>query len=105
MLSNETMGAFCLGVVWLNAMLVVAHVVQSARALGVPEGERVKVKVASGQGALAEIRIAQRGRAITTSGPDRILFTESSRTVVVHAVDVEHNNERLHITTSENPTV
>lgn len=100
MLSNEWMGAFCLGVVWLNTLLIAAHVMQSARALRAElrnAGDPVEARVleTGGAASLAEVHVAQRGRAITTGGPDRILLTESSRTSVAHGGVVEVGGERV----------
>jgi hypothetical protein len=93
-LTNETMGAFCLGVVWLNTLLIVAHVWQAQRALARERdavGRVVSGTVVSAEegGSLASLVISQVGRAITTGGPDRILFTEASRTASVHAGAIE----------------
>lgn len=111
MLSNEVMGAFCLGVVWLNTLLIVLQVLQARAALG-EEARQLgtvvqgRVTKASGEGAcLAEARIAQRGRAITTSGPDRILFTEASRATSVTPGEIETNGERLAVEPAEDARV
>lgn len=85
MLSNELMGAFCLGVVWLNTLLICAHVLQAWRALGREQdglraarakGELLEVDAAA---PIAEVVIRQVGRAITSGGPDTILFTDAER--------------------------
>jgi hypothetical protein len=104
-LSNEVMGAFCLGVVWLNALLIALHVIRSARALAVPAGVVEAKVVEAGEGGLAEVRVAQLGRAITTGGPDRILFTESSRTAHVLGGAVEIGGERVAIAETESAVV
>ncbi len=103
MLSNELMGAFCLGVVWLNTALIVMHVLQARAALGVEAarlGTVLRVRVTRVEGGaegagLAEIRVGQRGRAITTGGPDRILFTQASRTARVAGGEVEAAGEPM----------
>lgn len=102
MLSNEVMGAFCLGVVWLNTLLVVAHVWQTAGAVRTDVATlgpivRARVIDAGQGGALAELRVAQIGRAITTSGPERVLFTEASRTATVHEGVVEIEGARARV--------
>lgn len=106
MLSNELMGAFCLGVVWLNTLLIAAHVWQAQRALAEDARKLGPVVfasvVASAEGAsLAELRVAQVGRAITTGGPDRILFTEASRAARVHAGAVEASGARVSVTPAD----
>lgn len=109
MLSNEMMGAFCLGVVWLNALLIAMHVLQARAALGAEAarlGVVVRGRVVRGEGGcLAEARITQRGRAITTRGPDRILFTESSRTCRVGAGEIEALGEKLAVRPAEGASV
>ena len=93
MLTNEVMGAFCLGVVWLNTLLIVMQVLQAERALARERsalGNVVHAKVLGTDApSLAELRIAQMGRAITTGGPRRILFTDVSSISRLHAGTIE----------------
>lgn len=102
MLTNEWMGAFCLGVVWLNTLLIAAHVWQAQRALARERaslGTLVEAKVVDTGDAssLAQVRVSQLGRAITTGGPERILFTEASRASTVHAGVIESGGERIDV--------
>lgn len=106
MLSNESMGAFCLGVVWLNTLLIALHVWQAQRVLrrdAAALGPVLRASVIEpGQGeCLAELRVAQSGRAITTGSPDRILFTEVSRRVSVGRGTVEVAGERMAVAPTE----
>lgn len=110
MLSNEVMGAFCLGVVWLNTLLICAQVWQAQRALSEERallGTIMEARVldVGDAASLAELRIAQVGRAITTGGPDRILFTESSRSAHLHAGTVEAGGKRLAVVLVGSPRV
>lgn len=101
MLTNEVMGAFCLGVVWLNTLLIVAHVWQTQRALAreiAALGPVARAEVARVDGgALASLIVSQIGRATTNGGPDRILFTEASRRPEVRegAVTIDGREESL----------
>ena len=106
MLTNETMGLFCLGVVWLNTLLIVAHVWQAQRALERAQrsiGDVVRAEVLDTRGAksLALLHVSQLGRAITQAGPSRILFTESSRRGEIHAAIVEQAGARVEVVPGE----
>ncbi len=90
-LTREIMGLFALGVLWLNAGLVVAVALRqlgNLRALGrrfrdaARRGELVSGTVES-PGRFAVRRITQMGRAITSKGPDRILFTDGPQSFEV----------------------
>ncbi len=108
MLTNELMGAFCLGVVWLNTLLIAAHVWQAQRALAkllAGLGAPVEADVVDATPSLAEVRVAQIGRAITTSGPDRILFTEASRSARVLGGTVEIAGEQVTVSSAEGARV
>jgi hypothetical protein len=100
-LSNETMGAFCLGVVWLNTLLIVAHVLQAWRGLG---RERAALAQARAAGELVEVNAAepvgevvvrQVGRAITSGGPETILFTDAERRAKIAGGEVEAGGDRI----------
>ncbi len=84
MLSREIMRLLALGVLWVNSALVLAVALRqlgNVRALRRllrerrARGELVE-GVVEGEGVFAVRRIAQIGRAKTTKGPDRILFTD-----------------------------
>lgn len=87
MLTREIMGLLALGVLWVNAWLVVAAAFKQLRNLwtlraelrrAVATGELVDGEVVSaGEGdRFAVRRVHQTGRALTTKGPERILFTD-----------------------------
>ena len=91
MLSREVMGLLALGILWLNSglVLVVAlkqlgNVLALGRQLreGAARGELVRGEVVSG-GRLALRRVHQTGRAMTTRGPDRVLFTDGPQSFEV----------------------
>ncbi len=79
------MGLLALGVLWVNAALVLAvalrqlgNVLALGRRLRAlrANGELTAGVVEGGEGPFAVRRITQIGRAVTTKGPDRILFTD-----------------------------
>lgn len=87
MLTREIMGLLALGVLWVNAGLVIAAALQqlrNVRALRAgfrqakARGELVRGRVsrAEGGGAFAIRRVAQTGRALTVKGPDRIRWSD-----------------------------
>jgi hypothetical protein len=105
-LSNETMGAFCLAVVWVNTLLIAAHVWQTQRALGIERralGNVVRASVLDTRDAasLATLHVAQIGRAITEEGPNRILFTEASRRSEVHPATIEIGGDEVELVPSD----
>jgi hypothetical protein len=105
-LSNETMGAFCLGVVWLNGLLIAAHVWQTQRALtrersAIGSVVRGVVVDTGDAAALAVVHLTQIGRAITEDGPSRILLTEAKRRCDVHDATVEVGDAKLAVIASE----
>ena len=89
-LPYEWLGALALGILWVNALLIAAAAMHQRAALGALRHRLVEARRAgrlvSGvvehgrgpEGALAVRRVEQMGRAMTVSGPDRILFTERS---------------------------
>lgn len=93
MLGREFMGLLALGVLWVNAALVLAvafHQLANVRALArrmakaKARGELVRGVVESCEGGrIAVRRIRQIGRAMTTKGPDRILFTDGPQSFEV----------------------
>lgn len=95
------MGAFALAIVWLNTILIAASAWKGAGALGVTlsglraslrRGELVRARVVRGEGeggVIAERRVQQVGRAMTTNGPDRILFTDRASETCIRGGEVE----------------
>lgn len=105
MLSRELMGLFALGVLWLNTGLVLAVAWQQLRRLSALSRE---LRAARGRGELvhgtaradgrfAVRRIHQTGRAITTKGPERVLFTDGPQSFDVLGGALEHEGERLEV--------
>lgn len=85
MLEPWLMGALALGILWVNVLLIAAAALMQRAALGRKLDELVEAKAAGGwvvgeveSDVLAERRTAQVGRAMTTPGPDRILFTDKA---------------------------
>lgn len=85
MLSREIMGAVALAILWVNTGLVVVVALKQLRSVLALRGRlraaRSRGELVSGevraQGAPFAIRrIHQTGRAMTTRGPERILFTD-----------------------------
>jgi hypothetical protein len=85
MSTQEIMAVVALGVLWLNSGLVLAvaskqlgNVLRLKRMLAVAreKGELVHGTAVRKSGAFAVRRIEMIGRAITTRGPERILFTD-----------------------------
>jgi hypothetical protein len=84
------MGLLALGILWLNTLLIAAAALLERRALGgllarLVEARRagrlVEAEVDAGsgpEGAFVTRTVRQRGRAVTTGAPDRILLTEVS---------------------------
>lgn len=95
------MGVLALGVLWLNTLLIAAAALTQRRALtgllrslelARRDGSLVHVKVQKGggeDGALLTRTLQQVGRAMTVSGPDRILFTEAAAGHEVHGGELE----------------
>ncbi|MBN8611519.1 MAG: hypothetical protein J0L92_13080 [Deltaproteobacteria bacterium] len=100
MLSAELMGVFALGVLWVNTLLIAADAWKRHRELGgVAAGLRasrargalVRARIVRGAGpagAFATSDVEQLGRAMTTSGPQRILFTDRAMHPVLHGGSV-----------------
>ncbi|UJR80072.1 hypothetical protein [Sandaracinus amylolyticus] len=84
----EWLGVLALGILWVNTLLIAAAAWQQRSALGAlratmiagrRDGTLASGVVAEGRGpdgAIAVRHVEQMGRALTISGPDRILFTE-----------------------------
>jgi hypothetical protein len=112
-LSNETMGLFALSVVWLNTLLIAASAWQVAAAQGrllsdlraaKRRGELVRGRVLRGNGqggSIAERRVQQIGRAMTTRGADRILFTDRQSETVIAGGEVEIDGARVSVGAGE----
>jgi hypothetical protein len=109
-LSNEVMGVFALAVVWLNTLLIAASAWRARSALGEllesldgsrRRGELVRGRIVRGNGeggALAERRVRQIGRAMTTRGPDRILFTDRQSEMHIAGGEVEIDGGSISVT-------
>ena len=107
MLSNEVMGVFALAVVWLNTGLIAASALMAAVSIGRlasafesarGRGELVRARVTRGDGeggAIAERRVHQVGRAVTKSGPDRILFTDRQSEMRITGGEIEVDGQAL----------
>lgn len=92
-LPYEWLAVLALAILWVNALLVAGASLAQRRALGatrsrlarsIDDGTLVAGVVEEGRGpggVLAARRIEQTGRAMTVSGPDRILFTDRSASV------------------------
>ncbi len=90
------MGVLALGILWLNTLLIAAAALTQRRALGElaqslaraqRDGALVRGTVTEGRGeggAIVTRTVSQVGRAMTVSGPDRILLTESIAQHEVH---------------------
>ena len=90
------MGLFALGVLWLNTLLIAAAALLHRRELGQHlrrlvearrAGRLAEAEVGAGSGpdgAFVTRTVRQRGRAVTTGGPDRILLTEVSVELACH---------------------
>lgn len=96
------MGVLALGVLWLNTLLIAAAALKTRGELGVLlasiAGRSRKGTVISGRGpngALITRTVHQVGRAMTVSGPDRILFTESRSEVALFGGEVAFGAERI----------
>lgn len=105
------MGLFALGVLWLNAGLVFAVAwKQLARVRALRRrmvearrrGELVSGIAKSAEGVrFALRRIRQHGRAITTKGPDRILFTDGPQSFEVLGGTLETNEGELAVAATQ----
>lgn len=109
MLTLAMMGWVALGVLWVNAALISAAAWKQRGALeGVLERLRaaktagrlrlVEVVGGSGpEGVFAERAIEQMGRAVTTPGPDRILYTDRSARVAVFGGSVRESGREFSV--------
>lgn len=105
MLTKEIMGLFALGVLWLNGALVLAVAWKQLRAIGAlrkmfaaskARGELVEGEVAEADaGVFARRHVAQTGRAVTTRGPSRILFTDGPQSFEVHGGALDTGDGRV----------
>ena len=116
-LSLETMGLFALGVLWVNTLLIAADALKQVNELGRwrtrldaarAAGRLVLATVVEGdgpEGAFATHSIEQVGRAMTVSGPQRILFTDRSARGALHGGRVEVEGRALRIVAASGPLV
>jgi len=97
-LTKEIMGLFALGILWLNGGLVIAAAYKQLRALGRlrrafvaarERGELISGRVVEADGVFARRHVSQTGRAVTTKGPSRILFTDGPQAFEVRGGIVE----------------
>lgn len=101
----SAMGLLALGVLWLNTLLIAAAALQqrgvlSARLDQLKKAPPREGEVVSGRGpdgALLTRTVHQVGRAMTVSGPPRILFTESKSEVEVHGGELSLGGERVEL--------
>lgn len=112
MLTREIMGLLALGILWVNSALVFAVALKQ---LGNVLGLRRRLLAARARGALvsgiaradgerfALRRITQLGRAITTKGPDRILFTDGPQAFDVLGGSIETDGEPLRVEPAHGP--
>lgn len=100
MLTRELMGLLALGILWVNAGLILSEAVKrlrnvlelrrlAKRALG--RGELVEgvVKATQGGERFALRRVHQTGRALTTGRPHRILFNDGAQAFEVSGGTIE----------------
>jgi hypothetical protein len=116
-LSLETMGLFALGVLWVNTLLIAADALKQHAELGRwrerleaarGAGRLVRATVVAGEGpeaALATHSIDQIGRAMTVSGPQRILFTDRSARGALHGGRVEVDGREVRVVAASAPLV
>lgn len=112
MLTREIMGLLALGILWVNSALVFAVALKQ---LGNVRALRKRLVSARAEGALvtgiaradgerfAVRRITQLGRAITTRGPDRILFTDGPQAFEVLGGSVETEGEAIRVAPAHGP--
>src|SRR5688500_11448991 len=98
MLTNQIMAVIALGVLWVNTGLVLAvalmqlvNVLRLKRTLreARERGDFVEGTVKRARGPFAVRRISMIGRAITTRGPDRILFTDGPESFELRGGTIE----------------
>lgn len=95
-LPYEWLGVLALGILWVNTLLIAAAAMKRRARIGAVlaglvaarrDGALIAGVVEEGRGpggALATRRVEQIGRAMTTRGPDRILFTDRRARSEVH---------------------
>ena len=111
MLTKEVMGLLALGILWLNAALVLAvafkQLVRLLRTKRRFVAERARgdlvcgTVVGSSETVYALRTIHRMGRAMTTAGPRRILFTDSAQSFEVHAFEIEVGAEALSVAAAD----
>ncbi|MFK7990164.1 MAG: hypothetical protein AB8I08_29360 [Sandaracinaceae bacterium] len=105
MLTQEALGLFALGVLWLNSGLVFAvafrqltHLLRLRGQLLAArrDGQLLEGTLAGGEGDVAAVRtLHQTGRAMTTKGPDRILFTDGAQSFEVRDATLDAGGESI----------
>ena len=102
MLSREVMGLFCLGVVWMTALLVAGAAWQELRDLrALARRARRAIVGTVVRDDLAEWRVEQTGRAIDTSGDETIAFHDRTFASQVLGGRVEVDGEMREVGASE----
>jgi hypothetical protein len=103
------MGLLALGILWLNAGLVLAvalrqianvHALRQRFSVAKGKGELVAGKVIDGE-PLARRSIRQLGRTITTKGHDRILFTDGLQSFEVCGGAIETDDGTIEIAAAQ----
>ncbi|MBX7195299.1 MAG: hypothetical protein K1X94_24805 [Sandaracinaceae bacterium] len=109
MLSPELMGALALGVLWVNTLLIAADALRRRARLGArlaelrdarARGTLVRGRVTRGAGegdAFATRTVEQVGRAMTVSGPQRILFTDRATRGQLHGGRVSLGDREIDV--------
>jgi hypothetical protein len=107
MLTREMMGLLALAVLWLNAALTLAVALKQLATLRAlarhfraakARGELVTgIATSRDGGPFAVRRIRQLGRAMTTKGPDRILFTDGAQSFEVRGGTLEADGAVLEV--------
>lgn len=116
-LSLEIMGFFALGVLWVNTLLIAADALKQHAELGRwrarieaarAGGRLVRARITAGDGpdgAFATHTIDQVGRAMTVSGPQRILFTDRAARGVLHGGRIELGGREVIVAAASAPLV
>ncbi|MCB9591728.1 MAG: hypothetical protein H6719_03255 [Sandaracinaceae bacterium] len=109
MLTQEIMGLLALGVLWLNGLLVLVVAAKQLRSVwevrarlvsARREGRLVSGVVKEG-GPLAVRNVTQLGRAVTSGGPEQILFTDGPQSFEVLGGVIETDGGEVRIAAAQ----